>query len=355
MRKDITKKFLMRENRFLNRMTSLSISNFVSKKSKSRLEKNKAFQLDYDLIEFANMLNVSKNGCLNTQNDVVVSGFKQENYILKNGKYTQFNMLFCGIGSFTMGHESITDNQPKFELILNPFLLGEVEITQELYELVMGKNPSWFNDRNTMFSQYRQLMNKSKMGDTSKHPIESVSWYDAIEFCNELSKLQGLQECYTITNPTTKNEDGLEQNRIMFAQVDWDINANGYRLPTDIEWEYAAKANTNNQFAGTDDDGDYLEEYAWFDKNSNDQTHPVAAKKPNEWGFYDMCGNVNEWCWDESTTRHIASKDANYHRSYLGGSWDYEICDLSIVHRHKNLLNLRKNIIGIRVCRSIIL
>lgn len=164
-----------------------------------------------------------------------------------------FDMIYCPKGSFLHCKKFDVPN-PEFEIkqIYTPFLLGETEVTQELYQAVMDRNPSVLNDL--------------------QRPVENVSVYDAIRFCNKLSKLQGFEEYY---------KDGGYKK--------------GYRLATLDEWEYAAKAGTQNQWSGTNDTRK-LSEYTWNSDNSNSTPQPVAQLKPNKWGFYDMTGNVMEWC-----------------------------------------------------------
>ena len=141
------------------------------------------------------------------------------------------------------------------------WMMSKTEITQSVYKAIMGKNPSQFTDDSL--------------------PVESVSWYDAVEFCNKLSKKAGLETVYSINGRT----------------VEWDRNASGYRLPTVEEWQYAARGGENYKYSGSDN----LDEVGWYYKNSEKKTHPVAQKKPNGYGLYDMSGNVGEWCWDSNT------------------------------------------------------
>jgi len=230
----------------------------------------------------------------------------------------KFNMIYCPKGSFTMGHEDQDDNKPRNVIIDTSFLLGETEITQELYEKVMNTNPSFYK--------------------RPQNPVENVSWVDAIQFCNKLSKLQGLDKCYT-NNPKSLD-----------YRLDCDFTKNGYRLPREKEWEYAAKAGTQNRWAGTDDESK-LGEYAWFYKNSMLSTHLVGSKDPNEWGFYDMSGSVKEWCWDKYNPKGGA--DAS--RVTRGGGWYSNFTSyLRSAIRYGNSPNGCDATIGFRVARSIV-
>ncbi len=160
------------------------------------------------------------------------------------------------------------DRKKKPTLITKQFLLSETEITQELYCAVMEiNNPSTFHD-------------------DPKNPVECVSWYDALMFCNRLSDLLGLSQYYTIPE--------IPKDKLHVSEIKRNENSKGFRLPTQIEWEYAAKAGTKLKYSGSDDPN----EVAWYSDNSNGTTHPVKQLKPNAWGFYDMSGNVFEWCDD---------------------------------------------------------
>ena len=152
-----------------------------------------------------------------------------------------------------------------------------------------------------------------------------MSWYDAVEFCNRLSKKAGLEPAYSI--------DG--------RNVEWNRNANGYRLPTVGEWQYAAEGGQGYKYSGSDN----LDEVGWYDKNSEEKTHPVAQKKPNGYGLYDMSGNVWEWCWDS---------DADYskNRYNCGGCWFSYANSCEVGNRDFNIANYRSNYLGFRIVRS---
>jgi len=320
MRKDTTKKLLMREDRHSNRMLSIELVDFLIRKKK---------RIAYDTIDFINVFG-TKSTHLNIKN-TSCSGVKTREMVSKDNKIVTFNMVYCEEGSFTMGHmdliSTLKPNPPRLETIERPFWLGETEVTQELYELVMGNNPSYFRGLN-------------EFPNESKHPVEQVSWIDAVLFCNELSRLQGLQECYTKVSKRDKYPSLC------------DFSKNGYRLPYEKEWEYAAKVGTNNRYAGCDD-VECLSEYAWYKDNSNNHTHPVATKQPNEWGLYDMIGNVFEWCWDKYDPNITSIYCDHITRGHYYGAYDdAPISRLASDIRKNAGASFANKVLGFRICRT---
>ncbi len=235
----------------------------------------------------------------------------------------KFNMITCPAG----GKVNI-DNWGLQE-IKEPFMLGETEVTQELFDAVMG-------------------FDYSKFKESNKNPVEQVSWYDCVEFCNRLSDYFSLDRCYMLNN---KNfTDRNYPLSIKKANVTFIEGANGFRLPKEWEWQIAAMAGTNNLYAGANDD-ESLKRVAWFEDNSGKQTHPVAQKMPNEWGFYDMSGNVWEWC--ENSYEPDKNDDPSANRVYRGGGWRNDASYLRSAYRYYNSPSYRYTSLGFRVARSI--
>ena len=186
--------------------------------------------------------------------------------------------------------------------------MAETEVTQELYQAVMGHNPSEFT------------------GD-DQLPVEKVSWEDAIIFCNTLSELLGLAPVYQGSdNNATMNED-----------------ANGIRLPFDAEWERAARGGRDFTYAG----GNNLDELGWYSDNSGLTTHPVGQKRANAYGIFDLSGNVWEWSNDSFFTPGSYIPGA-ISRSRRGGAWNNTASFCTISYRNGNSPEIRSDRLGIR-------
>ena len=173
------------------------------------------------------------------------------------------------------------------------YRMGQTPVTQRLYKKVMGENPSWFQRSNDELDDKQR---DALEGNTANNPVENVSGFDAVYFCNKLSMKEGLTPAYSVDGETDPDYWGYtpHQGESIDSDVDCDFSANGYRLPTNDEWEKAANGNESCTYSGSDD----LDEVGWYDDNSNNVTHPVAQKMASGYGLYDMSGNVMEWVWD---------------------------------------------------------
>ncbi len=171
-------------------------------------------------------------------------------------------MIHLAGGNFTMGSDKESaDEKPAHQVRISAFLIDAYEVTHEMFAKAELPNPSHWQEHPQM-------------------PVEQVRWRDSRRYCNERSLLEGLPPCYDESKPG------------------WpcDFDASGYRLPTEAEWEFACRAGGSGRY-GFGDTGK-LKQYAWFDANSGERTHPAGSRKPNAWGIFDMYGNVSEWCED---------------------------------------------------------
>ena len=211
------------------------------------------------------------------------------------------------------------------------FSILATEVTQELYESVMGENPSEFKGEKNL-------------------PVENVSWVDAVAFCNELSVKEGLKPCYSYKENTNAAQWGLDNNEMSdWSENKWkkfnknfacDTTADGYRLPTVAEWLWAAMGGQVFKCSGSDN----LDEVGWYYKNSEEKTHPVVQKKPNGYGLYDMSGNVWEWCWDSSSY--------NSDNRCACGSWDYNASSCEVGYKIWFDADFTYSNLGFRIVRS---
>ena len=254
-------------------------------------------------------------------------------------------------GTFQMGSEKgFSDNKPVHQVtITKDFYMGKYEVTQAEYEKYCSYGSS-----------------SSSYGDGDNYPAYYVSWYDALVYCNKRSMAEGLTPCYSISGNTDPSKWGTvpTSSDSTWNAVVCDWNANGYRLPTEAEWEYAARAGDNTvsslTYAGTNSSSK-LGEYAWYDDNSSDKTHPVGTKKSNAFGLYDMSGNVREWCWNWYTSSYNTGTEggsdptgtsAGSGRVYRGGGWNSLSGGCAVSCRYGDGTYIRNNYLGIRVVRA---
>jgi formylglycine-generating enzyme required for sulfatase activity len=196
----------------------------------------------------------------------------------------------------------------KWTVIIEPFLLAKYPVTQDLFFEVTKETPSTFKG--------------------GRKPVETVTWKEAVFFCNSLSKKLGLKSCYSLS------EDNEE--------IIFDHTVNGFRLPTEAEWEYACKAGASEIRYGN------LDLIAWYKDNSEQTTHDVGQKEPNVWGLYDMLGNVWEWCTDLYDTEVYGS-----YRIFRGGGWnDEKRSVMATTRRRSHPLKFKIDDLGFRIARN---
>ena len=237
----------------------------------------------------------------------------------------EFTMKGIAAVDAQLGDNAYNNNKPH-TVSLSDYLIGETMVTQELWQAVMGNNPSYFDG-----SSGKEPAEGETQG---KRPVEQVNWYHAIAFCNKLSLKLSLDPCYTVNvGGTPVDFESLTFDQIPTTyNADWnkaelDMNKNGFRLPTEAEWEWAAKGGTDYKWAGTNTWTE-LKNYAWYDSNSGNKTHEVKKKSPNGYGLYDMSGNVWEWCWDwygdlpTSLEADYAGAASGSIRVKRGGNWN---------------------------------
>lgn len=208
------------------------------------------------------------------------------------------------------GSIELRDDRTKqqWSVEIKAFMLATFPVTQELFLQITGEDPSTIKG--------------------SQHPVETITWKDAITFCNHLSQLAFLPSCYYL-HPDNET-------------ISFDNNANGYRLPIEAEWEYACRAGTKSIRYGE------LDQIAWYNENAGGTTHPVGQLLPNAWGLHDMLGNVWEWCsdiYDESVY--------GTYRIFRGGGWADEARSvMATTRRRSHPLQFKIDDLGFRLARN---
>lgn len=238
--------------------------------------------------------------------------------------------------------------------------VSDHEVTRGEYKKIIGSDTSKLKARDENGKELNG-------DDVLNHPVDSVNWYEAIVYCNKLSKKEGLVPCYTIDSSTSPVEWGKvpHDSDSKWNTIECDFSANGYRLPTEEEWEYLARA--GNPLGGYKYSGsNNLEDVAWSHNNcgyGNNcyQTREVKTKKANDLGLYDMTGNVYEWCWDSADYDDNEKQVYGFHRC-RGGSMDTSdlglggrTCYLEISARSRTRIfsEFSSENIGFRVVRTV--
>lgn len=214
-------------------------------------------------------------------------------------------MILIPAGDFRMGSDKgRPDEKPVRKVVVSAFLLDKYPVTQKEYQRLMGENPSKWKDPDG--------------------PVDTIRWSDAARYCNARSKEDGLEPCYNLET------------------WECDFSRNGYRLPTEAEWEYACRAGSSDEYHFGDNEK-MLQIYAWYEKNSGKKSRPVGRKRPNKWGLYDMTGNLWEWCNDyykadyygEGPEKDPRGPEKTDMRVLRGGCWNSKSDDCKSATRNK--------------------
>lgn len=270
-------------------------------------------------------------------------------------KSTGLELVLIPAGAFDMGAPPTERGRQAEEAlhparITQPFFLGKFEVIQAEYEKVVKARPSWFHD----------AADKTRGMDTSRFPVERVTWFDAIAFCNALSERDGYPPYYKVTD--AKNVDGSIRTATVAI-----LGGNGYRLPTETEWEYACRAHTTTAYSfgpGLTErqaNANFVRSISYATTTvALGRTAKVGSYPPNAWGLHEMHGNVAEWCWDWRQPDGYAKaplEDSHgpaegLHRVLRGGSWLINIDNCRSASRFWQAPGEASYFVGFRVART---
>lgn len=256
------------------------------------------------------------------------------------------NMIYVSGGTFDMGSETgDNDELPVHPISLTNFYIAKHETTQGEWEEIMGYNPA----------------SDSGFGEGNQYPVFFVSWYDIMVYCNKKSVKEGLTPCYTKDGEANTELWGnvpTAEDSIQWDNIICDWSANGYRLPTEAEWEYAARGGRSSQHY-TYSGSNIMNEVAWNANNSMSKAHLVGTKANNELGIYDMSGNVYEWVWDWYGPYSASNSQINpsgpetglYHVG-RGGAWFGSVKGCKTTYRNYFSPSGKNKRFGFRVARK---
>lgn len=283
------------------------------------------------------------------------------------GNIWAVEMVWVEGGTFMMGSDDGDEDESSVhEVTLSSFMIGKYEVTVGEFRAFV-KDTGYESIAETDGGAYVYADDGYKLKEdanwknpyhtqTDKHPLTCIAWYDAVLYCNWLSKQEGLTPAYTINKSKTDPNNKSEYDKFKWS-VSCNWTANGYRLPTEAEWEFAARGGNKSKgyrYSGSDD----LDAVAWYWDNAGETTHAVGTKSPNELGIYDMSGNVREWCWDwsgdypEGRSPDPKGAGAGKYRVLRGGSWYSGDGGCRVVGGVDGCPEFRDCFIGLRVLRA---